>query len=163
MTISATITPTAAQERSSTPTEPTTPTSTPGPGIGVLREDAITRFADLGFEFYYPGYFGGKLVTKGVSPSGYTTLILVGDPGYLDQVQIEVVTTGESIRFRQVYWETLLDLVLPKDMQVIDEIQRYIPQAASMGKVEILQGGVLILLEATRTTMTITIQQAAKE
>ncbi len=139
--------------RTSLPTQ----TVTLSPGIGALRQAIQDFYKEAGFKFDTIGYQNGEYVVKAFSPTGFTRLILYGEPDFLAHAEIEIITTGEAARLSTLYWTGFLNFTTPDGKAAIEWVRKNFGTAASIGRVETLLGYVKIILEVSPKALKITV------
>ncbi|MBN2115571.1 MAG: hypothetical protein JW730_03310 [Anaerolineales bacterium] len=159
-TSTATLTPTLTPTATNTPVP--TATSTPLPGLGITDSELVSWAEDFDYVLNETT-IDGLPARKYVSPEGYTTLILVGEPPYLEKVILEIDMVRENSTMATLTWIYVLEIASNyAGKPAADWVHDNYPKAARSGREEKVFKDANIILEAEGSIFRLIIEPAVK-
>ncbi len=136
------------------PTEPVntdtpepTLTPTPLPGIGIGTADSIGLLAEF-FTFTPTEPVDGQPSQKGVSQSGFSSVILIGEP-YLTQAELVVDLSAEEEPALTAYWIAFLEYTAHGKEEIMEWVRDNFREAVKNGNTEQTFGNIHITMQVS--------------
>lgn len=126
--------------------EPTI-TPTPLPGIGIGTADAIGLLAEF-FTFTRSEPVDDQPAQKGISQSGFSSVILIGEP-YLMQAELVVDLSAEEEPALTAYWVAFLEYTAHGKEEIMEWVRDNFREAVKNGNTEQTFGNIHITMQVS--------------